>query len=1289
MPRLLELLAPPILLALLTEAIRAVPAPNMGRRVLVVDDNRDAADTLARFFRMLGYETAVAYSGEDGLAAFLEQHPAFVFLDIAMPDLSGLEVARRIRAQQGAGLHPTQQGTLVMVAVTGFGGESDRRKSLAAGFDAHLTKPVDLAALQRIRMIEVQLRSFRFHLWKWFISRSGWIVHNRRMLRSLPQGGAWVRAVTISLVVIMAAAGLLPALPARETVAAPPDGFLDHLVTEGLSLPTDVAFAPDGRVFVTQQHGAIRVIDGGVLLPDPAITIPVGTGGDRGLLSLALDPSFSSNGYVYTYATSSSLRQRITRWTMTGNTIDPASALVLLENPLTWSGFLNAGAVRFGDDGKLYATLGSNGTGMGAQDLAMLEGKLLRINPDGSVPADNPFAATPGARSEIYSTGFRNPWRMEFGPDGKPIIGDVGEGSFEKIVRAEMGANYGWPTVEGDCRPSCGAITPPLTVIPHEGSGAAVVGGPVLQLGTFPAEYAGDLFFGDYVQARIMHASLAPDGSVTDVDVFMEEPALGALVGLREGPDGCLWYLTIFPGKLRRVCFGGASPVEAAATSDVSYGALPLPVAFSGDGSVGTGLTYAWTFGDGASSTDPNPSHTYTTQGVYTATLTVTDGTNTASESLTVWAGYLPPEVTSMAPPDGTTFNAGDVVAFAAEAEDPMTGEPLPDAAFTWRIYLHHNIHVHSPYETNGAKSGMFTIHDDHREHESDADVWYRFELIVTDAQGLSTVVSREIFPNTATLTLTTNPPGIPIVLDFQPTSTPYVAETVVGFTRTLEAPSPVVKDGVVYEFDFWSDGGAREHDIVMPAADASRMATYVPSDDPPPPPPPEWITTVAPNAGSVGSGEFVTLTTTVNPPASFGEAILDTEIYDASGIKVLQDFGTVTLVAGAPASRSWTFAAPAEGDYLIKVGVFAPGWSALHHWNGTAGTLLVEEGDGEPPPPPPGTWGTSVDPDDASVGPVAGTTLTTTVIPAASVGEVILDTEIYDASGIKVLQDFGTVMLTEGTPASRTWTFAAPVAEGPYTIKVGVFAPGWSGLYHWNGAAGMLTVTDDDGPPPPPPPPASFVVLGEMPSDNFDPGAMTTATTRVTATQDTPSVNILTEIYNESGTKVFGHLDAVDLTRNVQFVSAFPVGLPMAEGPYVMKIGVFNSDWSALYFWKDSAWRFTIGEPPGPPEPGETYDIEVLVPQDGSTVSGTVEIKARISELAIDTYNVAWRTGSGAFFFLDTDPVTRLFKHAWIDFGSWTWLPPGTPYPLEFQATNTGGTVIGGEVIHVEVVHE
>jgi hypothetical protein len=156
---------------------------------------------------------------------------------------------------------------------------------------------------------------------------------------------------------------------------------------------------------------------------------------------------------------------------------------------------------------------------------------------------------------------------MNMGADGKPIIGDVGETAYEKIVKGQSGANFGWPNFEGDCWPNCGGVTPPLYVYPHSGAGAAVVGGDDYSGNAFPSAYQGKYFYGDYVQGYINYfdpSSASPTPSAFDT-------GLGSLSSINNGTDGCLYYLTIFPGELHRYCYTQSQQVLAKASSDKDF----------------------------------------------------------------------------------------------------------------------------------------------------------------------------------------------------------------------------------------------------------------------------------------------------------------------------------------------------------------------------------------------------------------------------------------------------------------------------------------------------------------------------------------------------------------------------------------------------------------------------------------------------------------------------------------------------------------------------------------------
>jgi glucose/arabinose dehydrogenase len=176
--------------------------------------------------------------------------------------------------------------------------------------------------------------------------------------------------------------------------ASLPSGFSETQIATGLFNPTAMALAPDGRIFVCEQWGSLRVIKNGTLLSTSFVDLAVSSSGEAGLLGVAIDPNFTSNQYVYVYytATTPALHNRISRFTAAGDVALPGSEVVILElDDLSSAITHNAGTIHFGPDGRLYAAVGENGFGPNAQMLNNLLGKILRLNPDGTIPADNPF----------------------------------------------------------------------------------------------------------------------------------------------------------------------------------------------------------------------------------------------------------------------------------------------------------------------------------------------------------------------------------------------------------------------------------------------------------------------------------------------------------------------------------------------------------------------------------------------------------------------------------------------------------------------------------------------------------------------------------------------------------------------------------------------------------------------------------------------------------------------------------------------------------------------------------
>jgi len=340
--------------------------------------------------------------------------------------------------------------------------------------------------------------------------------------------------------------------------AAVPAGFAEVLVTAGLSNPTAMAFAPDGRLFVCQQGGQLRVIQNGVLLAAPFVTLTVDSNGERGLLGVAFDPAFASNHYVYVYytATTPAIHNRVSRFTADGNVATAMSETVLLElDNLTGATNHNGGAIHFAPDGTLFVAVGENATSSNAQTLGNLLGKMLRINADGSIPADNPFyLQATGKNRAIWALGLRNPFTFAFQPGvGRMFINDVGQNAWEEINDGIAGSNYGWPNSEGPTV-TAGERTPLYSYGHGTGPmlGCAITGGAFYNpaVSQFPAGYVGAYFFADLCGGWINR--FTPSTST----VVSFASGISSPVDLQLGADGNLYYLARGTGRVYRVVYG-------------------------------------------------------------------------------------------------------------------------------------------------------------------------------------------------------------------------------------------------------------------------------------------------------------------------------------------------------------------------------------------------------------------------------------------------------------------------------------------------------------------------------------------------------------------------------------------------------------------------------------------------------------------------------------------------------------------------------------------------------------
>ena len=626
--------------------------------------------------------------------------------------------------------------------------------------------------------------------------------------------------ITTFLASIVLAASVVR--PSRTVQSAPPNFYKSVIIGTGLNQPITMEFAPDGRLFILERTGNVRIYKNGSLLSTPFVVLPAATNGDRGLIGLAFDPDFNQNHYLYFYYAGSDNYNYLVRLDASGDiAIDNPTVLYQTTTP---SERLHVGGtLAFGPDGMLYLAIGDNGYPPNAQDKTTPFGKILRLNRDGTIPADNPFYNEEGSQKAIFAYGLRNPWRFQFDTlTGEMILGDVGEDTWEEINIIEKGKNYGWPIAEGIC--NCG-FEDPIYAYPHQGPSSAVTAGPVYSGTMFPPEYSGDFFYGDYGQGFIKGIDLSTR------EVYDFDANAGTVVDLKQAQDGSLYVLTIFPGQLFRYSYSdGNQPPAVFATADTDNGPEPLTVTFNSGGTFdpeSNALTYLWDFGDGTTSTLQNPSKTYTLRGDYIVVLTVSDGsTDVLSLPLTIQVG-ITPTVTIAFPTEGTTYRAGDTITYEAYATD-YQGNSLSNSAFITEVYHHRGSHVH-PHEgpLEGVSAGSFYIPTFGK---ADPDQWYEIKITAIDADGLRSTVSRRIDPELSSYTIAATAQNALATIDGTPWLTPKEVLGLIGFEQELSVPFIQVIDNTLYRFTQWSQGGTRTQTVAMPEAPITFTAELTPT---------------------------------------------------------------------------------------------------------------------------------------------------------------------------------------------------------------------------------------------------------------------------------------------------------------------------------------------------------------------------------------------------------------------------------------------------------------------------
>jgi MYXO-CTERM domain-containing protein len=502
---------------------------------------------------------------------------------------------------------------------------------------------------------------------------------------------------------------------------------------------------------------------------------------------------------------------------------------------------------------------------------AVLNGAILRLDPmTGAALPDNPLFSRPDPLARrIVAHGLRNPFRFTPRPASNEIwVADVGLATWEEINRIASPTdgvveNFGWPCYEGRDRQGgydganlelcerlygeANAVAPPHFTYAHS---ARVVPGESCPVGsssvtalafysgdTFPARYRGALFFGDYARRCAWAMLPGPDGVPDPARIETFGTGVGDLVDLQMGPDGNLYSVDHGAGEVKRLSY--LLPRAVASAAPLS-GPPPLVVAFDGSASVkplpGDTLGFAWDLdGDGAfdDADDERPSTLYRTAGTVTARLRVTDqrGTAAVSDPITILVTdtpmpSTPPVPVIDAPAPSLTWRVGDPVAFAGHATDAEDG-PLPASALSWLLVMQHcpdGCHAHVLQTWTGTAGASFTAPD----HELPSHV--ELVLVATDSAGNRRSTSVRLDPQTALLTVHSEPPGLRLSVGADTFVAPFGRDLILGGRTTLSAP-PIQQLGEnAYAFLGWSDGQPATHDLGPLLADASVTATYRPA---------------------------------------------------------------------------------------------------------------------------------------------------------------------------------------------------------------------------------------------------------------------------------------------------------------------------------------------------------------------------------------------------------------------------------------------------------------------------
>ncbi|WP_313982596.1 PQQ-dependent sugar dehydrogenase [Xanthocytophaga flavus] len=634
---------------------------------------------------------------------------------------------------------------------------------------------------------------------------------------------------------------VLSVLYNHHTFAQLPTGFTaKKLTADNIREATAMAHAPDGRIFIAERAGIVKVFQNNTV--STVHTVSTTTASEQGLLGITLHPNFTQNGKCYIFYTNAAMTLHYLDVIVINASNQVTSVNRVMEFDPIINGFHNGGALLF-KNGLLYIAIGESNSSAESAKLDTYRGKILRLTEDGQPAPGNPYYNEAGAsrqKRSIWAIGMRNPWRMSLDPLSQKIfVMNVG-GNYEEIDDVTnpdpaKNYNYGW-----DQNGRSGPEQPANTITAafyygHSNWGCAITSGTFFNPTStnYPAQYRNRFYFTDWCSGwmRSIDAANPVQGQWQE----FAPSGFGSILGTSVGIDGNIYYFKYGnTGSLWRLEYDNTQVpviVNQPTSQTITAGD---PVTFTVSASGATPFTYQWQKNAvniaGATSASYTISVTTLADAAsYRCIVTNANGSATSNNAtLTIQPFNAKPVADITLPLTTTKWSVGDVINYAGTATDQEDGN-LPASALSWEVRFFHkdsptSEHWHpGPVVPSGVTSGSFVADNG---GETSPNIWLRIILTATDANGRKGQDSVDVYPNKVDITAVANIPGLQVVLAAQGT-TPFTKTLVVNSLINLQAITPQVLGNNNYAFSSWTHGGQASQTIRVPAVNTTYTANY------------------------------------------------------------------------------------------------------------------------------------------------------------------------------------------------------------------------------------------------------------------------------------------------------------------------------------------------------------------------------------------------------------------------------------------------------------------------------